>query len=126
MSSFFKVAKKLAATALSKQSPRLPIDWATSLPWTIALDDAIVRVFSGDLTPSRAVRRIRRLFLRRVNQRLLNGGNTSVGSNMLLSAATTAQDRPHVSVPSREQERSGLAGAQQGSLRRLVASLHYR
>ena len=92
MSSFCKVAKKLSATALSKQSPRLPIDWATSLPWTIALDDAIVRVFSGDLTASRAVRRIRRLVLRRVNQRLLNGGNTSVGSNMLLSAATTARE----------------------------------
>ena len=28
MSSFFRVAKKLSATALSKQSPRLPIDWA--------------------------------------------------------------------------------------------------
>jgi hypothetical protein len=25
---FFKVAKKLSATALSKQSPLLPIDWA--------------------------------------------------------------------------------------------------
>jgi hypothetical protein len=28
MSSFLSVAKKLSATALSKQSPRLPIDWA--------------------------------------------------------------------------------------------------
>lgn len=28
MSSFFNVAKKLSATALSKQSPREPIDWA--------------------------------------------------------------------------------------------------
>ena len=28
MSSFFSVAKKLSATALSKQSPRLPIDSA--------------------------------------------------------------------------------------------------
>ena len=27
-SSFLSVAKKLSATALSKQSPRLPIDWA--------------------------------------------------------------------------------------------------
>jgi hypothetical protein len=27
-SSFLNVAKKLSATALSKQSPRLPIDWA--------------------------------------------------------------------------------------------------
>ena len=28
MSSFLSVAKKLSATALSKQSPLLPIDWA--------------------------------------------------------------------------------------------------
>jgi hypothetical protein len=28
ISSFFSVAKKLSATALSKQSPLLPIDWA--------------------------------------------------------------------------------------------------
>jgi hypothetical protein len=28
MSSFLSVAKKLSATALSKESPRLPIDWA--------------------------------------------------------------------------------------------------
>jgi hypothetical protein len=58
----------------------------------IALDAAIGRVSDGRASATRDISRIRKQVLKRNNDRLLEGEDTSVGGNLLLSAATTARN----------------------------------
>lgn len=58
----------------------------------IALDDAIDQALDGDPAGVQQISRLRAQILDRVNDHLLAGGDTSVGGNLLLSAATQARE----------------------------------
>lgn len=73
----------------------------------IALDDAIARALDGEAGAARQIARIRGRVLRRVNRNLLDGGEQSIGGNLLLSAATTAR------TAARNQDLARLADARQ-------------
>lgn len=59
--------------------------------YAIALDMAINEFQSGNKSALAKIRRLHTQILDRVNQRLLEGGETSVGGNLLLSASTAAR-----------------------------------
>ena len=60
--------------------------------YAIALDEAIGQALDGDQSAIARIGQLRKRILKRVNNRLLAGADTSVGGNLLLSAATTARD----------------------------------
>jgi hypothetical protein len=58
----------------------------------IALDEAIDQALDGDPAGVQRISSLRARILKRVNDHLLAGGDTSVGGNLLLSAATQARE----------------------------------
>ena len=58
----------------------------------LALDGAVASALDGDASAVPRIGRLRDRILKRVNKRLLAGGDTSVGGNLLLSAATTTRN----------------------------------
>jgi hypothetical protein len=58
----------------------------------IALDEAIDQALDGNPAGVQRIGRLRAQILDRVNDHLLAGGDTSVGGNLLLSAATQARE----------------------------------
>ena len=58
----------------------------------LALDDAVKAAQDGDSGALQRIRAVRGRIADRLNRYLLDGGDTSVGANLLLSAATTAQE----------------------------------
>jgi hypothetical protein len=58
----------------------------------LALDDAVNAAQDGEAGAASRIASLRKRILDRVNDHLLDGGDTSVGANLLLSAATTARD----------------------------------
>lgn len=58
----------------------------------IALDDAIDQALDDDPAGVQRIGRLRAQILDRLNDHLLAGGDTSVGGNLLLSAATQARE----------------------------------
>lgn len=60
--------------------------------YAIALDEATGQALDGDRAATQRIARLRNKIMDGVNDRLLEGGDTSVGGNLLLSAATQARD----------------------------------
>lgn len=60
--------------------------------YAIALDQAVSDAQAGTASAADRIARLRTRIRDRLNDYLLSGGDTSVGANLLLSAATTARD----------------------------------
>lgn len=62
----------------------------------ISLDAAIGHALDGQPGAVSRISRLREQILKRVNDRLLDGEDTSIGGNLLLSAATQARDAARI------------------------------
>lgn len=69
----------------------------------IQLDDAVEAALDGAPNAASRITDLRERILDRLNRHLLAGGDTSVGGNLLTSAATTARDA------ARDDDLAGLA-----------------
>jgi hypothetical protein len=58
----------------------------------IPLDDAVAAAQDGDPSAVERIASLRERILDRLNAYLLDGGDTSIGGNLLMSAATTSRD----------------------------------